>query len=154
MHAAPEVKAEVHRKRVDFQKPRGRIGHKVRRNDIARIGFVGVQGLFNHFAGEPLLFTLRRIKTHAHRVLLSALLIENTVGSELGIGQCLLHVFKDRLIDFDGGLTRTHLHGRRFAVEIRERIKRRHNEHNGNQDVFPKSVAVHRKSNKNNPPGA
>ena len=70
VHAAAQVKPEVHRQRIEAQQPTRRIGHEVGSDDVARIGAVGIARLLEHRLGLALLLGRRRSKAHAHGVLL------------------------------------------------------------------------------------
>ena len=80
MHTAPKVKPQVHRQRIDLQKPSRGVGNQVRRHDVRGIRTVRIKRLFNRFTGLKLFFGLRRVKTHANRVLLRPLFKEDAVG--------------------------------------------------------------------------
>ena len=146
VNAAAKVKAEIHRQCIDLQEPLGRIGHQVGSDDVGRIRTVGVKSAFEHFTSLQLLFGFRRIKAHAHGVLLSTLLIENAVGLQLCIRKRFFHTSEHRLVDLHRRLAGTHLHCGRFAVKIRQGVQRRNEQNHSDDDVLPKSVSIHNKN--------
>ena len=90
-----------------------------------------------------LLFRLGRIKAHADGVLLRALFKEDAVRLQVGGIQCAFNLCERLLGHLDRSLAGRNLHGWRFAVEIRQRINEPDNEHDADQYVFPKRIAIH-----------
>ena len=145
VHAASQVKPQIHRERVDREEPLRRVGHEVQGDDVARILRIGIQRLVDHFAGAELLFGLRRVKAHADRILLRALLEEDAVRFQVGFAQGALDARQRVFGHLDGGLPGRHLHGGGFAVEVGQRVDQAEDQRDADQDIFPKWVAIHPK---------
>ncbi len=54
MDAAAQVEAEVHRQRAQAGQPFRRGGQQVQRDDVLRVGGIGVEGLFQYVLGLQL----------------------------------------------------------------------------------------------------
>ena len=144
VNAAAKVKAEIHRLTVERQEPIGGIGRQVERCNVARILRIGIECAVDDFACFELLFGLRWVKANADRVLLSPLLEEDAVGGEVRIGERLLNLFEGLLRDFRSRLGGRNLYRGRFPVKIRQRVDHPDKEHDADQNVLPKRIAIHR----------
>ena len=122
MHAAAKVEAEIHRAAVEREEPVGRIRGEVERGNVARILRIGIKRAVDDFTRFKLLFSLRRIKANANRVLLRALLKIDAVGGELRVGKRLLDLTERLLRHLGRRLGGCDLYRRRFAVKIRQRV--------------------------------
>ena len=137
VHAAAQVEAEVHRQRVDGGQPVGRGRKQVQRDHVGRVGRIRVQGLRGEVLGLELRVGVREANADAVDI------DQRCRVGDVALLEGFLDAREHRGVDLDGGLAAGHLHGRRFAVEVGQRVQEC--DHHGERDegVFPGGVSVH-----------
>ena len=137
MHAAAQVKAEVHRQRVQRGQP-ARGGRKqIERDDVLRVGGIRVEGFLQHVLGLQLDIRVREAGLDAVEVELDA------VVRDAGGLQGLLDARQSLLVDLDRRLGARNLNRRRFAEEIGQGVGEAQHERDSDGDVLPEWVAIH-----------
>jgi hypothetical protein len=137
VHAAAQVQAEGHRRRLDRRQPVGRGGQQVERYRVGGVVLLRVERLVEKVVGAQLRVAVGEARLDPGRV-----------GGEAGVGdvallQRLLDASQERRVDLYRGFGRRHLHGRRLAVEVRHGVEQREQDRNPDQHVAPGGIAVH-----------
>jgi len=138
MHAAAQVQTQVHRLRAQPGQPLRRARHQVQRDDVGRIGRIGIERAHDRVARLEL--GVGVAEAGAHRVALEL----DEVGLQAGGLQGLLDPGHQTGIDLQRGLAAGDLDGRRLAEEVGQRVEQAHHHRDGQDQVLPPGVAVHR----------
>ena len=132
VHAAAQVEAEVHRQRADAAQPFRRARDQVERHRV----------VLAERAGDRILGLDLDVGVGETRLDAGGIEVKRVIG-DAGFLQRGFDLAHQRRLDLHRALGGRHLHRRRFAIEIRQRIE--HPDQDGGQDheVFPQRIAIH-----------
>ena len=137
MHAATQVKPQVHGQGVQRGEPGGRTGQQIERHHIGGVLGIWIQRTLDGVLGLELRFGVA--ETRADAVLVD----KDAVVHDARRFQGFLDAAEQFHVDLDGRLDAGDLHRRRFAEEVGQGIQQADGHCCGNEDVFPERVAVH-----------
>ena len=136
--ATAQVQAQVHRQRVQAGHPGRRARDQVERDDVARVGRVGVERPGQRILGLELGVGVGEAR--AHRVAVEL----HEIGLHTRALQDLLDAADHPGIDLHRGLAARDLHRRRLAVEVGQRVEQAHQQRDAEERVLPQGITVHR----------
>ena len=132
VHAPAQIQSEIHGFCADLRKPARRIGYEIQSDNVA-VAEIALQNFF-----RPQL-RIGVAKSHFD----AGRFEKNFLVTQVRSLQRSFGALQSRLVRLHRRLDRRHLHGRRFAVEVRQRIEKAGKQDPGNKDVQPDWVAVH-----------
>ena len=116
MHAAAQVEPEIHGQCVQPRQPLRRTAEQVQGSDVDRVGGVAVECFLQHVPRAHL--HIGRGEPHLDRVGVA----QDPVVVDAGALERVEHLLLGLVADLDRRLQAGHLHRRRLAEEIRQRV--------------------------------
>ena len=145
VHAAAQIETEVHRQRVQGGQPARRRALQVQRDDELRVGRVAVQRLLQQVLHAQLRVGVRQ--THADVRVGRRVVERDVVRLDLIGGERRFDRRQRGRVELDRCLAARHLHRRRFAEQIGQRVHEADDQSHQHHGVFPEGVTIHEWSN-------